>query len=44
VREKAGGMIDRFKAPRAFLGMSNDALPVKRNENNLEIQVSGAAS
>ena len=41
IREKTGGLLDRFKAPRAFLGMSNDALPVKRNDNNLEINVKG---
>jgi hypothetical protein len=41
LREKAGGMLDRIKAPRAFLGASNDSLPIKRNENNLEITVKG---
>ena len=41
IREKTGGMLDRIKAPRVFLGSSNDALPVKRNENNLEITVKG---
>jgi uncharacterized GH25 family protein len=41
IREKTGGLLDRFKAPRAFLGASNDPLPVKRNENNLEINVKG---
>jgi len=30
IREKTGGLLDRFKAPRAFLGMSNDALARKR--------------
>jgi hypothetical protein len=41
IREKTGGLLDRFKAPRAFLGVSNDALPIKRNDNNLEIDVKG---
>jgi hypothetical protein len=41
LREKAGGLLDRIKAPRAFLGASNDSLPIKRNENNLEIAVKG---
>jgi hypothetical protein len=37
IREKTGGLLDRIKAPRVFLGPSSDPLPVKRNENNLEI-------
>jgi hypothetical protein len=41
VREKSGGMLDRIKAPRVFVGARTDPLPVKRNENNLEIQVKG---
>jgi hypothetical protein len=41
IREKTGGLLDRFKAPRVFLGTSNDLLPVKRNDNNLEINVKG---
>lgn len=41
VREKTGGLLDRFKAPRAYLGTSTEALPVKRNDNNLEINVKG---
>ena len=41
IREKTGGLLDRFKTPRAFLGTSNDPLPVKRNENNLEINARG---
>ena len=41
IREKTGGLLDRFKAPRAFLGTSNDLLPVQRNENNLEINAKG---
>src|SRR5215470_494419 len=41
IREKTGGMLDRIKAPRVFLGSSTDPLPVKRNENNLEISVKG---
>jgi hypothetical protein len=41
IREKSGGLLDRIKAPRVFLGTSNDALAVKRNENNLEIAAKG---
>jgi hypothetical protein len=41
IREKTGGLLDRFKAPRVFLGASNDPLPIKRNENNLEFNVTG---
>ncbi|HEV8722806.1 MAG TPA: DUF4198 domain-containing protein [Candidatus Binatia bacterium] len=41
IREKTGGLLDRFKAPRAFLGTSNEPLPVKRNDNNLEINAKG---
>jgi hypothetical protein len=41
IREKTGGLLDRFKAPRASLGASNETLPVKRNENNLEFDVKG---
>jgi hypothetical protein len=36
IREKTGGLLDRFKTPRAFVGASNEPLPVKRNDNNLE--------
>ena len=42
IREKTGGLLDRFKAPRAFLGTSNDPLPVKRNENQSGVQRQGA--
>ena len=41
IREKTGGLLDRFKAPRAFLGTSNELLPVKRNDTNLEINAKG---
>jgi hypothetical protein len=41
IREKTGGLLDRFKAPRAFLGAGNDVLPIKRKENNLEISAKG---
>jgi len=41
IREKTGGLLDRFKAPRAFLGTSSELLPVKRNDNNLEINAKG---
>ena len=41
IREKTGGLLDRFKAPRVFLGASNEPLQVKRNENNLEVAAKG---
>ena len=41
IREKTGGLLDRFKAPRAYLGTSTEPLPVKRNDNNLEINAKG---
>jgi len=41
IREKTGGMLDRIKAPKVFLGASTEPLPVKRNENNLEFEVKG---
>jgi hypothetical protein len=41
VREKTGGMLDRIKSPRVFLGASTEPLAAKRNENNLEFQVKG---
>lgn len=41
IREKTGGLLDRFKAPRAFLGTNSELLPVKRNDNNLEIGAKG---
>jgi uncharacterized GH25 family protein len=42
IREKSGGMLDRIKAPRVFLGAGTDTLAVKRNDNNLEIAVKGS--
>src|SRR5262249_61395676 len=41
IREKAGGLLDRIKAPRAFLGASISPLPIKRHEDKLEIEVKG---
>jgi hypothetical protein len=41
IREKAGGLLDRIKAPRAFLGASTSPLPIKRHEDKLEIEVKG---
>jgi hypothetical protein len=41
IREKTGGLLDRFKAPKVFLGASTEPLPVKRNENNLEFHAKG---
>ena len=32
IREKAGGLLDRIKSPRAFLGASTTPLPIKRHE------------
>ena len=42
IREKTGGLLDRFQTPRVFLGASSEPLPVKRNENNLEFATTGA--
>jgi hypothetical protein len=33
IREKTGGLLDRFKAPRAFLGTSNPDDGIERREN-----------
>ena len=41
IREKTGGLLDRFKAPLVFVGASNEPLQVKRNENNLEVAAKG---
>ena len=41
IREKAGGLLDRIKSPRAFLGASTSPLPIKRHEDKLEIEVKG---
>jgi hypothetical protein len=41
IREKSGGMLDRIKAPRVFLS-GGEPLPIKRNENHLEIQLKGS--
>ncbi|MEX0803712.1 MAG: DUF4198 domain-containing protein [Candidatus Binatia bacterium] len=41
IHEKSGGMLDRIKAPRVSLGGGDQALAIKRNENNLEIAVKG---
>src|SRR5262245_15078928 len=41
IREKAGGLLDRIKAPRAFVGASTTPLPIKRHEDKLEITVKG---
>ena len=41
VREKTGGLLDRFKTPRVFVEASNEPLQVKRNENNLEFAAKG---
>jgi hypothetical protein len=41
IREKSGGMLDRIKAPKVFLGAGTETLSVKRNENNLEFPTKG---
>ena len=41
IREKAGGLLDRIKAPRAFLGANTTPLPIKRHDDKLEITASG---
>ena len=41
IREKTGGLLDRFKAPRVSIGASKQLLQVKRNENNLEFATEG---
>jgi hypothetical protein len=41
IREKSGGMLDRIKAPKVFLGAGTEALSVKRNENSLEFPTKG---
>lgn len=41
IREKTGGLLDRIKTPRVFLGAGAESIPVKRNENNLEVSVKG---
>src|SRR5678816_4090828 len=41
IREKAGGLLDRIKAPRAFLGASNTPMAIKRHEDKLEIVAKG---
>jgi len=38
IREKNGGLLDRFEMPRVFLGMSDEPLPVKPNENNFGVR------
>src|SRR5262245_27676894 len=41
IREKAGGLLDRIKSPRALLGNSTTPLQIKRHEDKLEIVVQG---
>ena len=41
IREKTGGLLDRFKAPRVNVGATNEPLQVKRNDNNLEFAAKG---
>jgi hypothetical protein len=41
IREKTNGLLDRYKEPRVFLATSDEPLPLKRNENNLEFAVKG---
>ncbi len=42
IREKTGGLLDRFKAPRVTVGANSEPLQVKRNDNNLEFAAKGA--
>lgn len=42
IREKTGGLLDRFKNPRVVIGAGTEPLPVKRNANHLEFATAGA--
>jgi hypothetical protein len=41
IREKAGGLLDRIKSPRAFLASANQDLPIQRRTDHLEIASKG---
>jgi len=38
IREKTGGLLDRFKAPRVLVAASNQLHPVKRNGKQSRIR------
>jgi hypothetical protein len=42
IREKTGGLLDRIKAPRAFIASNNQELAIKRHTDHLEIASKGA--
>ena len=42
IREKAGGLLDRIKAPRAFVVSASQDLPIQRRSDHLEIASKGA--
>jgi hypothetical protein len=42
IREKAGGLLDRIKSPRAFLTDPSRTLPLERRADHLEITGAGA--
>jgi hypothetical protein len=42
IREKAGGLLDRIKAPRAFVASGSQELPIQRRSDHLEIAAKGA--
>ena len=41
VREKTGGLLDRFKAPQVFVGARDEPLRLERNENHSEFGAKG---
>ena len=42
IREKPGGLLDRIKAPRAFVVSASQDLPIQRRGDHLEIASKGA--
>ena len=42
IREKTGGLLDRIKAPRAFVVSASQDLPIQRRGDHLEIASKGA--
>jgi hypothetical protein len=42
IREKTGGLLDRIKAPRAFVASASQDLPIQRRNDHLEIASKGA--
>jgi hypothetical protein len=41
LHEKAGGLLDRFKNPRAFLTSANDRLPIEKRSDGFDIRAKG---